>query len=406
MYEVYEIETAILNLLLRGHKVDYIFSQVDEDDFADPLYQKIFIALRDFYEKNGKIDFLLFSEFLRENKAYEGVNSVILAQIYADDLPLPDMAEDYIAKLKEKRAKRELLKLIENIVKTEDSLNEVIYMGIKGMREIMAQLENNSVVPAIEQIEEIMQEIDKAQEVIQTGIPALDAFLDGGFRQGVYAFAGMPFVGKTTFLNYICDCLALRGVPSLYIHTEEPRARLVERTMKRIKDRKLLERILLFRFIVHLKYDTDYIKYIYDAHRLTQGRLVVVIDSLHNLQGRGETEDRRLSIAQNVRRLYDLVEELKIPIIFTSFIPRSSYMSKPSVAVFKETGDIEYLIDVGLALVYADDDYEDILSGNEVYLYLYLLKDRLGRNWDTRKVRIPVVLKRDTLEYVFDKPLV
>jgi len=220
----------------------------------------------------------------------------------------------------------------------------------------------------------------------------LKKYLSDGFTPGLYALAGMPAVGKTTFLNQLSDALAKNCIHTVYFLTEEPAYRLLERTIKKeglssFKELKDQEDILKYRrvFEMDINYTADKLKDILAGikGRLEEDKLVFIIDSLQALRLSQDLEkswDTRAKTIQKTEYLAHIARDLKIPVIFVSFMAREFYSynkekKAPNIGVFKESGDIEYLIDCGLAL-WAK---ENILQENEPEIKLFFVKNRFGK---------------------------
>jgi len=214
----------------------------------------------------------------------------------------------------------------------------------------------------------------------------LQDFFPHGFLQGLYAIAGIPGVGKTTFLNLLCHELAKLGVYSIYFLTEEPEyvlmARIKEKEgVKSIKDLKYLD-FLKFRITIEMsmEYRTEKLKEIAEGilNRVNSDRVILVVDSLQALR-LSEEREGRMSIREKTilktEYLSHIARDLQVPVFFTSFVAREFYKEEPNLSVFKESGDIEYLIDVGIAMwMDADEAGKD-----ERKIKFSILKNRFGK---------------------------
>jgi replicative DNA helicase len=214
----------------------------------------------------------------------------------------------------------------------------------------------------------------------------------------VYALAGIPGVGKTTFLNQLCDAFAKDDIPTVYFLTEEPDFRLVERTVKKegLNDMSELKgnqpKILEYRRTVEMtpEYTAENLKDILQGVKLRlemkeKHYPVFILDSLQALRLSKEEafKDTRTKTIIKTEYLSYIARDLGIPVIFTSFMAREHYKdktSKPSLQVFKEAGDIEYLIDVGLCLW---TEGEDELKKDKPDIKLYFVKNRFGGYGET-----------------------
>ena len=245
-------------------------------------------------------------------------------------------------------------------------------------------------------IDWIIERYEKSKEKA-IPIPKEFKFLNEVFNEkkllpGLYALAGTPGVGKTTFLNQLCNELAKDKVYSVYFLSEEAEHVLLARTkisegLKSIRDLKGLD-FLNYRITIEMSIDyrAEKLKEIMEGilTRLNTDRALLVIDSLQALRLSGDIEKKmqlREKTILKTEYLANIVRDLQIPVIFSSFIAREFYQGKPTLSVFKESGDIEYLIDVGMALWREEKD-----SGDEQYVNLSVLKNRFGR-LDTKKLK-------------------
>jgi len=223
----------------------------------------------------------------------------------------------------------------------------------------------------------------------------------GKLFPGLYALAGMPGVGKTTFLNQLCNELAKEKVYSVYFLSEEAEHVLLARTkikegLKSIRDLIGLD-FLNYRITIEMTMDyrAEKLKEIMEGilNRLNTDRALLVIDSLQALRLSGDTEKKmqlREKTILKTEYLANIARDLQIPVIFSSFIAREFYNGGPSLSIFKESGDIEYLIDVGMALwrEKKDDKNDEDEQGDETQeVYLSVLKNRFGRLDDKIKLR-------------------
>lgn len=302
------------------------------------------------------------------------------------------------------------------------SLKEVVYPeGVKdpnellqreGSEGIMSLLEKARDVdlfpPLIDTIDVMVEDYNRLLEEA-IAIPQEfyflkeEGFLKEGLVPGLYALAGIPGVGKTTLLNQLADSLAKIGIPTVYFLTEEPAYRLLQRTVKKeglehmtqIKDNQ--PDILSYRRVFEMlpEYTAEELKDILQGIKLKlkaegEHHPVFILDSLQALRLSKENEklDIREKSILKTELLSHIARDLMIPVIFTSFIPRRRYPGennkKLTVAIFKESGDIEYLIDVGMCLwVEKQEDLkEDIFQ-----VSLSFLKNRFGR-WGSVGLRL------------------
>ena len=81
--------------------------------------------------------------------------------------------------------------------------------------------------------DDIFDGFGKDAKIIETGLPELDEFLDGGLS-GLTILGGVPAVGKSSFALQIADYNAANGKRVLIVSLEMSRAQLVAKTLSRI----------------------------------------------------------------------------------------------------------------------------------------------------------------------------
>lgn len=195
---------------------------------------------------------------------------------------------------------------------------------------------------------------NRTVKYVATGIPSLDAALNGGLATGMHAIAGMPGVGKTTLKTYLTDVFESQGHKVLSldyeISKEQNYARLASRRSKYSwneieKDHSIIEPDVaeyLNKLSASIKIENGWtIEQIMVAAKHFE---IIIVDYAQRMPFSGD--DERAGIKYNCRQLGNAArDEGKIVIIYSS-IPRSMY-DKTGKAVFKETGDIEYIVTSG-----------------------------------------------------------
>lgn len=308
-----------------------------------------------------------------------------------------------------KRTKNRLAKELYPIV----ALREVTYPeGIKdpnellqkkGIDGIMGLMEKAQAIdlfpPLIDTIDVMIKDYLKLKEQaiqIPEEFSFFKKFLPNGLLPGLYALAGIPGIGKTTILNQLADSLAKNKIPTIYFLTEEPAYRLIMRTTKKEGLEHMQElkanqfNILLYRRIFEMipDYIAEKLKDIIQGIKFgleMEGKHypVFILDSLQALRLSKENErlDIRAKSILKTELLSHIARDLSIPVLFTSFMAREYYpgkksKNKPTMAIFKESGDIEYLIDAGMCLwVKKEGDLEE----NEPEVELHFVKNRFGK---------------------------
>lgn len=264
-------------------------------------------------------------------------------------------------------------------------LNEILQQkGIQGVRSAVLNAKRLTPFGNVkERVPQILERFRIAKEnafPIPSTILYLGEFFRDGLFPGLYGVAGVPGVGKTTWLNLFCDELAKIGYKSIYFLTEEPEYRLLLRTIKRenlnnfqeLVEQHWIENRITFELTP--EYKAEVLKDIVSGIIEREGKAIFIVDSLHALQLGSDNSDTREKTIFKTELLAHIARDLMIPVFFTSFIPKSLYREKPSIGVFKEAGEIEYLIDVGIVLW---KDIEE--TGDKIPISLHIVKNRFGK---------------------------
>lgn len=264
-------------------------------------------------------------------------------------------------------------------------LNELLQKeGTEGIERVLREVKKITPFGNVkERVPQILERFRIAKEnafPIPDTISYLGEFFKDGLFPGLYGVAGVPGVGKTTWLNLFCDELAKIGYKSIYFLTEEPEYRLLLRTIKRENLKSFQELIQKewienrITFELTPEYKAEVLKDIVSGIIEREGKAIFIVDSLHALQLGSDNSDTREKIIFKTELLAHIARDLMIPVFFTSFIPKSLYREKPSIGVFKEAGEIEYLIDVGMVFWKDIGENKDLLD-----VSLHIVKNRFGK---------------------------
>ena len=228
----------------------------------------------------------------------------------------------------------------------------------------------------------------------ETGIPALDKSLDGGFYEGLIFIGGLTSTGKTTLALQICDNMAKQGHDAIVFSLEMARSELMAKSISREmllecfrrnlpdSNAKTTRDILSgarhkeFSATEGALYDealkaygkyagrlyihegqgdigTGHIRETIEKHiRITGKKPVVLIDYLQLLAPYNERYSDKQNTDKAVMELKRMSRDYKTPVIAVSSFNRDSYTKEANQASFKETGGIEYSCDTLLALQY------------------------------------------------------
>lgn len=201
-------------------------------------------------------------------------------------------------------------------------------------------------------------------KVYPTGLTELDEAMAGGLVRGVHAFTGLPGSGKSTLAIKIADTGVQAGAKVLILTyelaVEQYWSRLasvysqhswseIERTPG-IVEPEVAERMK--DYSRSLRIDSNFtLEEVIIASRSFD---IVIVDYIQRMPAPGII-DERTGIKINSKGLSDITRDDEKVVILLSSMPRSQYTGGESQAVFKETGDIEYIAQSGTVIKRQDD---------------------------------------------------
>jgi archaellum biogenesis ATPase FlaH len=217
---------------------------------------------------------------------------------------------------------------------------------------------------------------------LATGIPTLDKLTRGGLMIGkMTAVGGAPNAGKTTFVTQLGHHFASRGIPVGFLAKDEDREgilyRIGQATGLRLEDlendtddararlAEALEDLPSFMLRDQDEEGVTLEEFVEELTSLAAGRpAVLIIDSLQTVRTEAHAglDDKRRRIEANVAALKAIGKRLGWLVIATCELARGAYRSRDAadrindLAAFKETGDIEYAIAIGLVLRSVNDE--------------------------------------------------
>lgn len=187
------IESAVITVLLYDESSSFYIPQLNLKDFIEPLNRQTFEVIKKLYQKGEKIDFVKVAkemsfgeEFL---KTYE-----INYTFHLLNMP------DYITKLKQETAKRELKNLLHD-GQVKVTMGADVTNVINSVMDSLNQIETipNSKLVDVGDIEPTYENSKR----IVSGFSNLDKMI-GGFKLGeLSVWSGKSGQGKSTFLSQI-----------------------------------------------------------------------------------------------------------------------------------------------------------------------------------------------------------
>lgn len=278
----------------------------------------------------------------------------------------------------------------------------------------------NPLVFESDMLDEHVNALQGDRPIALFGLKALNSILGGVYPGQAYAIGAGPGSGKTTLASQEADKLAADGHPVVYVSTELPAHKLLEKSLARLSDNKLaLSEVSDAATADHPKHEV--FEAVLNAYRdriapnlcITGPLNTVELSNLVGLMARERNEapivfvdylqllacgatagqqfiDERLAITACVKGLREISNLYGSPVIALSSTTRKSYesgkSSRPNLGMFGGSSTVEYSFDSVLFL--ADDDgktdhaFEPTAVGTP--LKLIALKNRYGTLGEAR----------------------
>jgi len=198
-----EAERALLGgLLLDQSKVDEVLNILKPEDFYDQKNRTIYQSIIELIESGKPVDRIILRDFLEKNGKLEAVGGdIYLVVLLERDAAPPSIIPDLANQIKEKAILRNLIttaKIIEAKAKTNPDVNELIEEAEKLIFQITEQKTVTpyySVGEVLKNTLEIINELSKKDTVI-TGLPTgffeLDKLTTGFHKKNIYLQLSSP----------------------------------------------------------------------------------------------------------------------------------------------------------------------------------------------------------------------
>lgn len=271
-------------------------------------------------------------------------------------------------------------------------------------------------------------QIERKDPVIPTGFLSLDVELGdsakhpGGLTAGLYAIGAISSLGKTTFALQMADNIAQSGQDVLMVALEMSRVELTARSISRItaeistdqRNKKTIQGILqgeryqyytpaelgtidrakaqYRQFAPHLfifegvgNIDAAAIEKLVAEHKKIMGCApVVIVDYLQIIAPADVRATDKVNTDKAILTLKRLSRDYQTPVIAISSFNRTNYQTPVSMESFKESGGIDYGVDVMIGLQLegvggANFDVDAAKAATPRRIEAVILKNRSGR---------------------------
>lgn len=394
--------------------------KITPEHFHIPAHATLFGILRELYDANKPIDFILLTQILRDRGLLDQVGGAPFVTSLFTFVPTAANAGYYLEILKEKHTLRQVIVTCtelasrsyeeqENIEGFLDQVESKIFqISESRLSEKNFQIKD-AVVAALDSIEKLYERKGEISG-LPTGFADFDKMTDGLHSSEMIVIAARPSMGKTALAMNIAEHAALNGKHAVAIFSLE------------MSSQQLVQRLLCSRAKVNLGKVRDGFMAERDFHNLTTAASkiaeskiliddtpglsilelrakarrmkaqhdikLIVIDYLQLLKStsRRAQDNRQLEIAEISSGVKALAKELDLPIIVLAQLNRNpesrtgDSKGRPRLSDLRESGSIEQDADlVGLLVreeYYAENDEDrEALAGKAT---LIIAKQRNG----------------------------
>lgn len=385
-----DVERTILgSMLIDSQATLSAIDQLDEECFYSTANARIFLCMKEMFEKNIPIDIITVADLLRKKGWLESVGEETYLGELAECIATSANMEYYANILKEKSTLRKLISVAGEI--TTDCFNveiepqEIVDKAESKIFGISESNIKNKFSSMAELLPKTFEEIEGYQKGnfrgVQTGFKELDEMTTGLQPGDLVIIAGRPSMGKTAFILSLALNTTIKHKNATAIFSlEMSKESLVQRMLcseARVNMHQLRSGTLPKRDLPKLSLaagplaeapiyidDTPAISVLElraKARRLKmQNELkLIIIDYLQLMGSNGKAESRQQEISVISRSLKSVAKELDVPIIALSQLSRAVEQRndhRPQLADLRESGAIEQDADL-VMFVYRDEVY-------------------------------------------------
>lgn len=409
-----EIEQRVLGAILIDQAVP---DGLETKDFFVPRHAEAYRAYLAVKSRGQPIEIGLVLTELRERDRLNTVGgSDFLCELLDVAVTSAHLTE-HVRKLKTLTQRRELLAISNELrlraMQPDADPAALAERATSRLRIVPAAPASKPSRPRIVTLGERLLQMQDLSDPIATGFPSIDSSTRGGMRVGKFAIiGGAPGAGKTTVLCAWANHMALRGAMVGILATDEPAIGLddrfartaspevttdaletdddVRRACAELLDGTLSPNLLLVEGHEGWTIET----FAEELHERAEGRSVVLMfDSLqtlaaHEVRGEMTMRERVTLCTQQLQR----VAARRTLVVGTSELARGAYRTNDptqrteDLAAFKESGAIEYGVDLALVL----RSEKSGSTAEHVDINVTVAKNRLRRGAGANEFRVRI----------------
>ena len=343
-------------------------------DFTDNFCKAAFSACLQLETQGKQADLVTMFDLFPE------IDSGVLITLTQEAAPVGALAEQHAANIRsagERRKAAELfLKAAQAVQDATNPLEDTFYKVRAYLDKTALQTTSDDIVTGTDALVDLSLWLDRkeSETAISTGLPRLDAKLNGGLKGGrFYVIGARTGVGKSALMCAMATHAIRKGARVLYVSLEMGARENITRmiaavsgvSLGRINNRETLSNgdfvamsesyALLpgdnFRFSTKAR-TPEAIRRAALRMRAQMGLDLVVVDYLQILQPDGKTSSRVEALGQITMALKLLAMELNVPVLSAAQINRAGVQGggAPRLSDLRESGSIEQDADVVILL--------------------------------------------------------
>lgn len=397
-----DIERTVLHSLVHFPEAREDIKKLAEEDFYLLDNKDLFILLRDFIGSGIKFDVHTVPDNIKTNKTYLAVFSS------RSDI-LKVLWKSYLKKLKDISAKRKLQQLAYSMtvaVEEDRELGAIKKDMALKLKEIQISDSGKKSKTSSDAVEnDFLPVLDEVKnKIIKTGFTDLDREIKGLLPGRVYVVGGIPTVGKTTFILNMVQSICKQDKKVLFASLEMPYEDVITKLISDLGDEDMesvrdLDSLDDEKKGKVSKKAVDLASNIagYNLHFIGKEAITVVdienevgilgdvdivfIDYLQKITPINLKVSRYEQISQISKDIKYLATKFGIPIVTVASINRSFSrrdIKKPMLSDFRDSGNVEYDIDVAL-LMYRASQFESVPKDRENVAEIIIAKQRQGK---------------------------
>src|SRR5438045_3501318 len=414
-----EAEQGVLGSMLLSPRqaIGECVEKINEEYFYIPAHQTIYTVLVELWNARQAIDFITFTQVLRDRNLLEGVGGAAFVTSLFTFVPTAANVGYYLEIVRDKYILREIIAAAtESVRRAYEEQDEVNNLLDEVEQRIFAVGEDRfkgQMLSMKDQVMEAIESIEKLYERkggitgISTGFVEFDRMTSGMHGAEMIVIAARPSMGKTALVMNIAEHVAVQeklsvGVFSLEMSSQQLVQRLLcsraRVNLQKVRDGFLAERdfpsltaaaskLAEAQIFIDDSASLSILELRAKARRLKAQKDIklIVVDYLQLLRSttRRAQDNRQLEISEISAGLKGLAKELKVPVLVLAQLnrqPEARTGGKPRLSDLRESGSIEQDADlVGLLVrpeIYEED--EDARAEKAGEAELIIAKQRNG----------------------------